>query len=794
MGVLALGCMIVSSMAQRAAGLARDGVGQEMNQVKDQLRNAESGISAPKVPTLAPDAIQQLQDEAEAELEEGLDEAAETSEDLSDAVAEDAAVDSAVEEATTAVEDATEDAGEAMDAAAAEPQEAVTEATEAVADAAEDAEDAVPDAVEETADAAEEIVAEVEETVEAAEEAVGMPMKGEEIAEVPVVAGEADVEGETPVGEDTATTTEEEAEPDAEMAADDATDTSEEIEPGEGEEEESSTRRRRGRRRRSDSGAKYEITKLTLTGDKDLLEELDLTATLESRIVGEELSRFDIDGVARYINKLVLEEGFYLARIQSKSASRELAEGEAVIDVDKGRVGEASFYEMDGEERIPYRGRWYSEKQLRLRMQGLESEQTFRYDDFYKNVFNVNSHPDLTMDTDLSVRKERKDGRQVRYVDMDFIVDDKLPLHGVLEFRNTGTDATENWRAGLTLQHLNLTKHDDVLTVTLPMSIPFGTIASVAASYYLPHHVGHGGALTTFGGYSKLESTDIVTDVDLDGEGLFGGLQVSYGLLDTENHSISISGGYTYQLIEDTLILGQALETPREVAIAPLNFVFTYSSVRPDRFGGRNFLTAQSNLNIGGALGSDGDEEFSLQRETAESDYFVQRLQYARIQPLAFREPDPDLAGKQWIMFLKADGQFASGALVPAEMKGVGGMMTVRGYEEREILGDNGLSGSIEFRSPIWTGNLFKKWARYPDAVGGTERLQFVGFIDGAIALLEDTPAAEKDQFELLSVGLGFRLALTKYMQLRFDWGFPIEETEASDTSGRGHIAIEFQI
>ena len=138
-GVLALGCMIVPSMAQRADGLARDGVGQEVNQVKDQLRNAESGISAPKVPTLAPDAIQQLKDEAEAELEEGLDEAAETSEDLSDAVAED----SAVEEATTAVEAAVEGETPVVEDSATTTEEEAEPDAEIAADDATDTSDEV---------------------------------------------------------------------------------------------------------------------------------------------------------------------------------------------------------------------------------------------------------------------------------------------------------------------------------------------------------------------------------------------------------------------------------------------------------------------------------------------------------------------------------------------------------------------------------------------------------------------------------------------------------------------------
>ena len=97
---------------------------------------------------------------------------------------------------------------------------------------------------------------------------------------------------------------------------------------------------------------------------------------------------------------------------------------------------------------------------------------------------------------------------------------------------------------------------------------------------------------------------------------------------------------------------------------------------------------------------------YRIQRQTAEADYWVERLQLARIQPLSFREPDPEQQAKQWILFGKLDGQLASGALVPAEAKAVGGLDNVRGYKEREVLGDNGISGTLEVRSPIWVGSL----------------------------------------------------------------------------------------
>lgn len=551
-----------------------------------------------------------------------------------------------------------------------------------------------------------------------------------------------------------------------------------------------STRSSRTRR-----GGSYSIDRLTVEGDGDLLDLLDLRTALEAEVVGKTLTDREITEIIRTYNRLLVEQGYYLSRVSTPPAAiRRRAEGELVLEVDQGRVGDTAFYQMDGEERVPFEGRWYSEKQLRRRLSGLESGAPFLYDDFYKSVFTVNSHPDLTMDTDLNVRREREENIQRRYVDMDFTVQERIPIHGVFELQNSGTDATEEWRMALTLQHLNLTKHDDVLTLTLPVSVDFSTVRSVAASYYLPHYYGNGGAFTLYGGYSELDTDDLVPDIDLLGEGYFWGFQGSYDLIESDRHILKGALGYAYQVIEDTLVLGDDLDTPRKVTIAPISVVLSYSSVRPDRMGGRNFLTSQTSFNFGGMLGSSDDDEITLQRQTAEADYWVERLQYARIQPLSFSEQDPEKQARQWILFGKLDGQLASGPLIPAEAKAVGGLDNVRGYREREVLGDHGISGTLEVRSPIWVSSVLSGMKKAADTAGGSERLQLVGFVDGAVVYLEDTLDDQEDQFNLLSVGLGFRAAITRYTQFKFDWGFPLEETALSDSGGRGHFSFEIQM
>jgi hemolysin activation/secretion protein len=569
-----------------------------------------------------------------------------------------------------------------------------------------------------------------------------------------------------------------------------------EKEPAEVREEAPAQRRPTRRSARRGQGTSFEIQTVTIEGDSQLFDELGLTEQLKQETVGKTLSSREIRDVARTYNKALVDAGYYLSRISTPpSALGRLREGELALEVDEGRVGKTSFFSpTQGEEKVAYRGRWYSERQLRQRLSGLDEGAPFRYDDFYKSVFAVNSHPDLTMDTDLKVRRERtEEGRQQRYVDMDFTVKDRIPIHGVFELQNSGTEATEAWRMALTLQHLNLTKHDDVLTLTIPVSVDLNTIRSVAGSYYYPHHIGRGGAFTVYGGYSELDTTDLVPDIDLSGTGYFVGLLGSYDLLATDYHSLKLSAGWAYQFIEDTLLLGGEISAPREVKVAPFSFIASYSSIRPDRLGGRNFATSQFSFNIGGFAGTSEDDEVSLLRETAEANYWIERLQFARIQPVGWGGSDPDQQASQWIVFLKLDGQLSSGALIPAEQKAVGGLDNVRGYTEREILGDQGVSGTMELRSPIWSFDYTNRIRKRDDG-GSADRLQLVAFVDAAYMTLEDALEGVDDTTTLLSIGAGLRTAITKYTQLKFDWGFPLEETELSDTGGRGHVSFEIQI
>jgi len=556
-----------------------------------------------------------------------------------------------------------------------------------------------------------------------------------------------------------------------------------------------------------------QISSLEIKGDSDLLDQLGLKAGLESDTVGKSLSMTRILDLATRCQETCVKAGYYLARIRvvPTDYSRHIL----ILSVDKGRIGKMSFYDganpesKKSDSKPSFDGRYFSEAQLRRQLSRLSEDAIFNYDEFYRNVFAINSHPDIKMDTDLRLRSDMSTGTERRFADMDFYVREDSPFHIAAEVKNTGTESTDKWRASITMQHLNLTKASDILTLNTMTSIDFSSLMSFAASYYRPFRLGNGGAVTIYGGYSDVESEEIVPVIDLIGTGWFACLQVSYNLISNDRNLLSLAVSAVYRSIESKLSMSQCdpsgdivdtVEQVDSIKIFPMSVALSYSTVKPDRLGGRNFLTSQTSFNIGASIGASDNTDLALQRAQAEADYIIERIQAARIQPLFGRTTKDGGTTREWLLFAKADGQIANAPLVPAEQKAAGGMDTVRGYPERDSLGDDGVTGTIELRTPLvplpfgHASRASSAEDQNTNSSESTSHLQFLAFVDlGHVTLKEPTTDGGATSVSLAGAGLGLRLALTSHVQLRFDWGFPLKETETSSSSGQGHVGIQAQ-
>lgn len=106
----------------------------------------------------------------------------------------------------------------------------------------------------------------------------------------------------------------------------------------------------------------------------------------------------------------------------------------------------------------------------------------------------------------------------------------------------------------------------------------------------------------------------------------------------------------------------------------------------------------------------------------------------------------------------------------------------MRGYEEGEVFADEGFVWRNELRLPGW-----QRSGRVP------AELQVVGFWDFGWARIHEPLPNERATFTLSSAGLGLRLAVGRYVSVRFDYGWQLRDSSLSGRlEQRGHINASF--
>ncbi len=515
-----------------------------------------------------------------------------------------------------------------------------------------------------------------------------------------------------------------------------------------------------------------------LAGDKDIAEDLDVWKEWASYITFASVTPTEINEFHGRLTKALHEKGYVFAKVTFPT--RIWSTGIFLAKVDCGPLGT-----------ITVKGnRHYSAKQI-INALADQDGARFNYARVHGDLFDLNARPDLNIDAKL--RPSIQDGRRV--VDADLEVEDSLPIHGALEISNTGTDDTSDWRIRSSLQHVNLTKHDDVLTVEWLTSPDVSDVNAYSAAYFLP--LDDRWSMNIYAGLSDSDIEDVLPQLDIRGRGHFAGAQFTRVLEETPRYRTQLSLGWLYQYWENEQEIAGFTWEDRRLRLSMPSATFGYSSRVFDSLGGRNFASITAMANFAGNYGSSTKDEFIGEGGTGftDGDFALARFQLARLQRFFKGEDQP---GK-WTVFMRADGQFSGDSLPPPVRRSLGGANSVRGYEEAEVAGDNAVTATIELRTPLFSNFIpgLKKSQDFLDAnpeAWQQHRLQFVVFSDlGWLENKEPLPGV-MDSETLASVGAGLRLGFTKYSQMRLDYGYPLEDTtEDTPSSGRFHLSLQVQ-
>lgn len=350
-------------------------------------------------------------------------------------------------------------------------------------------------------------------------------------------------------------------------------------------------------------------------------------------------------------------------------------------------------------------------------------------------------------------------------------VSDQRPWNVGLLADNTGSEQTGNSRVSLLFQHHNLFNRDHGLTLvynTSPEKLDKVNVFN--AVYRLPAYAA-GDSIDLVAGYSGVDSGAVDFpgggQVLTSGKGLVSGIKYNLNLDRIEDYQHKLAFAFDYKEFEVSILPGGGGDLGNKVLVHPLGL--TYSGNWGLKGGEAGFYLAGFHNEPWGGRGE--QEDFDIVRRGANADYTVTRFG----ANVGYSLP------KEYQIKFALNGQYSNDPLVSGEQFGLGGAGSLRGFKDREVAGDRGLSGTAELYSP----NLLAK-------VGGGEmQFRLLGFYDMGTAVAEPDAAQPTATTETIaSLGAGLRFSWSTKISCSLDWGYVLEP---SPSSQRGDSAVHLK-
>lgn len=355
---------------------------------------------------------------------------------------------------------------------------------------------------------------------------------------------------------------------------------------------------------------------------------------------------------------------------------------------------------------------------------------------------------------DRKITPELRAGVVPGTVDIDLNVEDKLPLHGSWELNNQYNANTVPLRLSGSLSYSNLWQLGHTLGVSFQIAPEKMSDGTVYSAFYLAPVESVESLSVMLTGTVQDSNISTLGGGAVIGKGQIVGLRFMKTLPSEPGYFHSLSFGMDYKnFIQEVAVGGGVIAAP--VQYYPFTLAYTASRVKDHSYTEFNAALVFHLSGMGGS-----QSEFAARRFAARDNFFYLRgdLSHTHDLPGGFQ------------LYTRAQGQAAPSALINTEQFAAGGLNTVRGYLVATYLGDSGIIGSLEFRSPSFIGSAKEKeneWRVY-------------GFVEGGKLYTNNTLPGEKRSNDLASVGVGSRFRYLNHLTGSLDMGIPLVTTTNS--------------
>jgi hemolysin activation/secretion protein len=380
--------------------------------------------------------------------------------------------------------------------------------------------------------------------------------------------------------------------------------------------------------------------------------------------------------------------------------------------------------------------------------------------DYLVNLLNLN--PDRHVSAIVSR------GAEPNTLAIQYEIYETDPWHFFIQADNSGT-SDRQWSPRVGVINTNLLGIDDRFTALYQAALDeIDENYSAFGSYDFPI-MGPRLRLNLFGGYSEFDIDPEAGPIDFLGSGTFYGGALRYNLFQENKWFFDLTGSWSHEESDITPSLfpqffasdvemdlwgaGASLHRRDDMSTAAFTFNRVESMSRTNQ---TEFQRARTNA----------DPEFAIYTTTANYSQYLDREKVQQLR-ITSRWIDP------------------TDRLVPVKMTSFGGMYSVRGYDEYEIVADGGLLASAQYEFDLVRNSqaVEQQTATNDDL----RKLAPLAFLDFGRSQIEDPVAGERENQTLYSVGIGTIFEIGNNFSGAVYYGHPLRATD--DTrKGKGRL------
>lgn len=409
--------------------------------------------------------------------------------------------------------------------------------------------------------------------------------------------------------------------------------------------------------------------------------------------------------------------------------------------------------------------KWHLPSSIRNRAPSLAPGTPPNFENIQRDIVALNKSADMKVTPRLTPSEDP------RFLDIELDVEDKAPFHGSIELNNRYSPNTVPLRINGSLSYANLWLLGHTLGLSFQVAPERIEDGEVYSGYYsMP--VSDNTSLTLSG---MKQSSDINTlgNSAVVGQGVMAGLRLNHDLPMKDGFMHSLSWGFDFKDFKQNTRLG---DTGSEIR-APVRywpFSMTYNAFASHK----NSFTSGS-LAVNWAFrGSSERQQFDDKRYNADGGFIYLRGELSHLH---------DLPGG-WQAFIKGSGQVTGDPLINNEQFAAGGQGSVRGYLASAALGDKGVTGTLEFRSPSLLG---PRRGKNDDGTPSSVEWRLHAFADAGWLSINDSLPEQRQQWSLASLGVGSEFRLWDHWHAVLDAGFPLLDMEPTR---RGDLMLSFRL